>query len=64
METYSNLHFASVNTLRSTDHKELIDGIKTQFQYNSDTVDFSQLNIKDDGSLTWRNERDKTWRQV
>jgi len=57
METYSNLHFASVNTLRSTDHKELIDGIKTQFQYNSDTVDFSQLNIKDDGSLTWRNEK-------
>ena len=57
--SYSNLQFASVNTLRSTDHKELIDGIKTQFQYNSDTVDFSQLNIKDDGTLCWQTDDGK-----
>lgn len=54
METYSNLHFASVNTLSSTDNKELMDGIQTKFQYNSDTVDFSQLNITDDGTLFWK----------
>lgn len=54
METYSNLHFASVNTLGSTDYKELMDGIKTNFQYNSDTIDFSQLNITDDGTLFWK----------
>ncbi len=54
INTYSNLHFASVNTLRSTDHKELMDGIKTQFQYDSDTIDFSQLNISDDGTLSWK----------
>lgn len=54
---YSNLQFASVNTLRSNDYKELMDGIKTEFQYNSDTIDFSQVNISDDGTLSWRNEK-------
>lgn len=53
METYSNLDFASVNTLSSTDYKELIDTAKADFQYDSHTVDFSQLDITDEGYLQW-----------
>jgi len=53
VEGYSNLDFASVNTLRSTDYKELHDAAKADFQYNSHTVDFSQLDITDEGYLQW-----------
>tara|TARA_R100000278_G_scaffold77128_1_gene60005 strand:- start:189 stop:1280 length:1092 start_codon:yes stop_codon:yes gene_type:complete len=53
METYSNLHFAAVNTLKSTDYNELKDAVKSDYQYNSHTVDFSQLDITDEGYLQW-----------
>lgn len=64
METYSNLDFASVNTMKSTSYNELMDSAQTEFQYNSHTIDFSQLDITDQGYLQWLGKEEQMTQQA